>query len=415
MDVAENNQEQQVPAQEPDRDHEENNAAAAVDDQQQASSLPPSQKRVRVSKPDLTIICKSTDDKGEEVERTFECHSIVMAAHSEYFDALLSSTMKESTEKKVTLEKVHPDVFEEAIQLLENPLAANEVSPLQALSVTEFYIRFEFTSGLKLVVSILGKLMDKYTDVSAKPPLPDERMIIIFTIALAEKFSLHSLIEKSKAFLTVKFSQRNASGMGMFDEEDIKRLQPFLASDPGMECLEKYYEYRDVPDILDSNFPKTFTSEIRQLLSHELIRRLKINRIKITFNGISTKQNTRSFVEESKIIPIYEKIYGSGSLFDVGDCDFRNPPGQVWFSVARVESGNYHVIDDLNISYDDEQLYMFDWYVDFTYDDKVYAFIFPGSRNQSLPPLEEGWVLWTGPHSSDLKDPSIKLEYIFGD
>jgi hypothetical protein len=95
-------------------------------------------KQLRLSSPDLTIVCS----KDDEEKKPFDCHSLIMAGHSKYFDSLLSSEMQESITKEVTLENVSPAVFEQGMRYLENPSQAMTVSVEEILQVAPFYNRF---------------------------------------------------------------------------------------------------------------------------------------------------------------------------------------------------------------------------------------------------------------------------------
>ena len=231
-----------------------NEEAAAVEPE----LLPPSRKRVRISDPDLKIICKGEQDD----KKAFMCHSVVMATHSGYFDALLSTGMRESAEKKVVLDDVSPEVFEKAMSLVEDPLTPHDLGAEDALVVASFYNRFDFTGGMKLVTSVLGKILDHWAKTTSRAPLRQEKDLLIETILFAEESSSPELIQECIKFLTVKFCQKDACGMGLFEVEDIKKLHHFLVHE-GRECVEEFYdEFTGFDDdgvdqlIDDSKLPK---------------------------------------------------------------------------------------------------------------------------------------------------------------
>ena len=231
-----------------------NEEAAAVEPE----LLPPSRKRVRISDPDLKIICKGDQDD----KKAFMCHSVVMATHSGYFDALLSTGMKESAEKKVVLEDVSPEVFEKAMNLVEDPLTPHDLGAEDALVVASFYNRFDFSGGMKLVTSVLGKILNRWAKTTSKAPLRQEKDLLIETILFAEGSSSPELVQECIKFLTAKFCQKDACGMGLFEVEDIKKLHHFLVHE-GRECVEEFYdEFTGFDDdgvdqlIDDSKLPK---------------------------------------------------------------------------------------------------------------------------------------------------------------
>jgi hypothetical protein len=402
-----NEQQQQAPEQ---HDNEQ---------QQAAIMLPPSQKRVRVSKPDLTIICKG----GGGAERTFECHSIVMATHSEYFDALLSSTMKESTEKKVILEDVSPEVFEEAMRLLEDPVAGGAISPEQALKTASFYNRFEFANGLKLVCQTLGKLLDKWTAEKSKVPFRFETKLLMRAIVFAEESATPTLIEKSKAFLSAKFGRLDSNGIGIFELEDIQQIQRFLSND-GRQCLESFYDTQSsfefttttTEEIMQPNFRETLLAEFHELLGRDLARRMELNKIKVTFRGIPNNLNNPHLEESSAILFLYEQFTLHCWHYEVDETadDYSGP----YAGIGRVSQPDIDFQSTaLEQQFLGEKFDMFDWFLVFEHGDKRYTFLSPLSKSQPLPPLGTNWVLVekANKDSEDwLQKPSVKVEYVFG-
>ena len=397
----------------------EANEAAAAEPQE----LPPSQKRVRTSNPDLQIVCKGGDQNEEE--RIFECHSLVMATYSGYFDALLSSEMKEAAEKKVIFDDVSPNVFEKAMRLVENPLAASKATPEDLSEVASFYHRCQFSSGIELAVSVFGTLLDHWTKTTTKAPLRQEKDLIIQTILFAEESSNEELIQKSIKFLSVKFGQKDACGMGIFEVEDIKKLHHFLARE-GRECVATFYnewagfDSQEIDELLQhSKFSTILSCSFLDLLSDALIRKMKLNRIKVTFRGISMKSTSGDkvaspFVEESTTI---SKESGEFQLFRCWQFDRRLVSlGRVdqqvdTFSPTLGSSSAAHreQVRDLHIG---------DWLLCYWFEGNEYDFIFPMSRNQPLPPLGGGWVqVYDSPINEEgrLQNPTVELEYMFGD
>ena len=413
-------------------EEEQRNEAAAVEPE-----LPPSQKRVRTSDPDLKIVCKGGDQ--DEEKRVFECHSLVMATHSGYFDALLSTDMKESAEKKVIFDDVSPKVFERAMQLLEDPLATIQSTPEKAIQVASFYNRFDFTGGMKLVTSILGKFLDQWTEATTKVPLRQEKDLLIHTILFAEESSNDELIRKSIKFLTVKFCQRDACGMGIFEVEDIRKLYHFLANE-GRDCVEEFndewaaLDAAKIDELLqDSKFPNFLSCVFADLLSDAFCRKIKLNRIKVTLRGIQMRSTSDTevaspLVEESsttikKDSDAYE-FYGSCWHFE-GYQGVGLPSSYV--GLGMVDQNENTFTSTLQSSSDAHRervrdLHMGDWLLYYRFGGKKYNFVFPMSRNQLVPPLGGGWVQVyddddDSPDNEEgrLQNPTVELQYMFGD
>ena len=121
--------------------------------------LPPSRKAVRRAAPDLTVIV------GEGVDqRSFQFHSLMLETRSSFFESLVSSGMQESLDRKVTLSDVDPDTFEAAMKYLDDPAAASEMTPIQAVQVGPFYHKYGFETGLKLFESVFGRYIKAIND-----------------------------------------------------------------------------------------------------------------------------------------------------------------------------------------------------------------------------------------------------------
>ena len=361
----------------------------------QQLSLPRSQKRVRTSDPDLKIIFKGGQGEGE-AERIFECHSIIMATHSGYFDALVSNGMQESNEKSVTLQDVDPKVFELAMKLLENPLTAVECTSEKAIQVASFYNRFDFACGLELVTSILGKFLDHWTETTQKSPLQHEKDTLIETIRFSEESSNTRLIQKSNNFLTVKFCQNDNCGMGIFDLEDIEEIQHFLGHG-GSRCVEAFYtdfinfDHPTQWQILDSGFPRRLISYFQCLLGYALCQKVMLDKVKVTFHG--KKKNGRKF-ELSQVLSSFWSVLKDKWEIGFWQYRLRDRDGEISLALWRVNENDWLCFDDdLNCDELVNDCQMGDWVLHCRLnDEEEYNFLSPMSRNQPLPPLEGGWV-----------------------
>ena len=411
--------------------NEEPAAEVAPAAEETEPELPPSQKLVRTADPDLQIIFKgaSQDDEEEEgAERTFMCHSIIMAAHSGYFDALLSSEMKEAAEKKVIFDDVSPKVFEKAMELLEDPLASHDLGAQEALFVASFYNRFEVPVGRKLVNSILGKFLDHWTETTTKVPPRQEKDLLIQTVLFAQESSSPELLQKSAKVLKVKFCQKDACGMGLFEVEDMKRLHHFLPHE-GRECVEEFYnkwwatdlDEDEMDELLqDSKFPSSLSFCFVDLLTDAFCRKIKLSRIKVTIRG--TKGTFPDPQQELTMISKKKSSFLAGNWQFQGSYSSSN----MFVALGRVDPTEDTFISTLwaNSTSHREKVrdrHMGDWMLHFEFEGHRYNFIFPMSRNQSLPPLGDGWVQVYDDDSPDndegrlFQNPTVQLEYIFGD
>ena len=209
-------------------------------------------------------------------ERTFSCHSLVMELMSGYFEILLATEMRESIEKKVTLDDVDPDIFELGMSLLEDPAKAIEASVEDALKVASFYDRFQFKSGMKAVEAILGKFLDKWVEKGCKEnPTCKEFELIVQTIVFADKGNIEWLGEKAANFVKKKTAVEDVLGIGLFTEESIERLHHFLVKHP--DCVEHllgddWKSFGNVPDIKDPSFPSKFHHRLCRYINLDSMR-----------------------------------------------------------------------------------------------------------------------------------------------
>ena len=211
-------------------------------------------KRIRLSDPDLQITCKDGDK-----ERTLEYHSIQMALQSKYFDNLLSSGMAESATKKVVLNDVDPDLFAEAMSLIESPAKFADAHITKVMKVASLYDRFEFKNGLESVDMSAGKVLhtlrmklSKKFAISAKE-LDHAISIILFGDTANSSF----LVTQGKKLIGECFKSQGLNGLGCFDERRVKALQPFLCKNRQLlEMVHPEMTKLDDEDIKSRNFPK---------------------------------------------------------------------------------------------------------------------------------------------------------------
>ena len=244
-----------------------------------------SRKRMRLSDPDLTIVCKKYNNNAGDVSssstspeqdlsksqkpahetKSFQYHSVILAYHSGYFDSLLSSGMSESLSKEVVLEDVDPDVFAQAMSYLEHPAKAKTASARDLMGVATFYNRFDCPTGLELVAAgceLFLKDFDYEGVNRSRNPQPHELELILSIILFSQQANLSTLIEKSISFLQNRLWSPSPLEQGLFELEHLERLQGFIAAHP--EVLEAGY--------YSSSTFSTFLLDRRQAAPLELVQ-----------------------------------------------------------------------------------------------------------------------------------------------
>lgn len=63
-------------------------------------------------------------------DKTFRCHKVVLAAVSDYFQAMFTSGMKETVQNQCVLNDIQPEVFESTLELIYDESGKKSASPL---------------------------------------------------------------------------------------------------------------------------------------------------------------------------------------------------------------------------------------------------------------------------------------------
>jgi hypothetical protein len=109
-----------------------------------------SRKKLRSSDPDLKISVGANDD-------AVDCwyHSIIMANHSNYIDALLATPMKESKVYEISFPDIVPSTWESMLKHLEGPMEARLMTIEDAMEVAPLYDKYDFRKGCQLCGQVL--------------------------------------------------------------------------------------------------------------------------------------------------------------------------------------------------------------------------------------------------------------------
>ena len=331
-------------------------------------------KRIKLSEPDLAVVCRCS---GDDKEETIHYHSVAMALHSSYFDNLLTSGMQEAESKTVTLDDVDPKEFRLAIEILENPSKVLSTTAEEVMSVAPLYNRFEFSKGLKLTERILSNFLKEWTKQKKKAPTLPQFKIIGDAILFSQEANLENLIEKSKAFIKTKLRRVDMFGMGLFQESFIEKIQPFL-EEYMHDCLEEFYEdhFSWEPDDLNEYFTRedffeTFYWELQIILNKK-----HMNDLKVKFKGSFSCEE--SSYEENISLP----TIGDYTTHEMSDG-------------TRMQCGIFRLLDSLADKVGvHSKSEIGDWCVLIRMGGGInYWFVHPFSKTLSLPPVGKGWTL----------------------
>ena len=360
-------------------------------------------KRLKSSEPDFQVTCKC-DDK----EKTFDCHSFALARNSKYFDSLIVSNMSESTNKSVTLEDVSPDVFELALEIVEDPSKARKVTAPEILKVVEFYNRFEFTSGLKVAEDALTIFLEKWIKNRKKRnPTPEQMGMIIKTMLFAEEANLQKLIQISIEFVKEKlhFNQRNTE-WSVFTQVNLERMQSFLVKHP--ECLEKYFSEHNWsalaghrPSVDAPYFPPLVAEHFQRRSMYESVLKKCDVKLRCTFrvtNPSGTRTNNHTILLKMRYSGGPEvfmfQLEDNHSVFN-GVSVFHN-----WYVTGPHFGTKYNI---------------FDWFIAVSGQERERPFysnlVFPNTSQLQFPPTGTSnnscWICLNPPGEENMSTVSV--------
>ena len=352
----------------------------------------PSRKKLKSSDCDLTIKLKfnsSSSSEGEQgedpaaagtsTEKSYEVHSVVMASHSGYFDSLLDSGLSEAQSKMVTLENVEPEVFELALELLEDPVKASSVTIEQIIQVAPFYNRFLFAKGLELAKSVMLSYMNEQSKVNQTAQDFKTKTIstrdldrIIDVILIADEIAdLEEIKELGIKYLRDQFGYVLPTRLATFTLEHWQRLHRFIVAN--FEATMGLFILDWSHALEDEDFPSILYKSIIMLSNVQTIRkagaRIQVS-VEVKRHGDASSSSDLSF----------EQILQHDRLLS-----------EEAFSTVEVE-GLYPRIYCYQTLRPDDGSELLDWAIDVHLEEGVlHTFDAPNSSHHFLPPAHDSW------------------------
>ena len=142
---------------------------------------------LRSSEPDLKVILGSD---GEEIKWY---HAPTLAHKSKYIDTMLSTPMKEAETSTITFPDISPELWDQAMEFLDSPVAARRMKISDVLKVAKFYDKYEFIEGTKLCDDVLLDYF-RFIDRSATQTDVD---LFIQSVVVAYESNLMESIESN--------------------------------------------------------------------------------------------------------------------------------------------------------------------------------------------------------------------------
>lgn len=220
-----------------------------VDD---TGSLSPSGscKKLRYTEPDIRVKIKGEDKE----EKVYEMYAQNLARLSSFVDASLSLDMRERNNMEISFHGITPDLFEKALQFVEDPLSIRLMKPSDALELVPFYDQYEFSGGLVLCDEIMSDLFGQQPPMSSRKP-PQDLDLLVQASALVHQYNLNKSRPSCISYLNSRFHSDGYLPFGatMFSEAHMRLLQPLF-----QEGLLRLPPGFDTEDLASSMFPKYF-------------------------------------------------------------------------------------------------------------------------------------------------------------
>lgn len=124
----------------------------------------PAAKRLKSCEPDLKVIVRYKDQDGKSAEKEYDMHSVILANQSLFVDDNLSDGAKREVVFDADLE-----TFEFALKCLDDPIAANAMSPKDAAKFVQFYHKYDFAKGIQLCDRVFCDYVSEYPQMTLKP------------------------------------------------------------------------------------------------------------------------------------------------------------------------------------------------------------------------------------------------------
>ena len=202
-------------------------------------------KSLRFSDPDVTIIVKYIDEKGEETEKEYSMYAQVLANLSNFFDTGLAVEMREKTTRVIALQDVTPKDLEMALKFQLDPIAVHSMTYFDAIKLVAFYHVYEFTGGLKLCDHVLSQVVKGWTN------FPDDA--VVNALLMADQYQLTKT--EAAAIESLKILLKNRPRE--FTVEQMKKLHPMFQKGLFLSAIPRGMTKEEVDSPL---FPKLFVS-----------------------------------------------------------------------------------------------------------------------------------------------------------
>ena len=224
-------------------------------------------KKLRSSEPDLKVILGSGDDQS-----ILWYHSQALSLKSKYIDTMLAVPMKERNERVISFPDISIETWEQMMKFIDDPIAVRQMNVQDALTVVEFYDKYNFEAGRNLCSHIVLDYFtyDSLRDMEKKQKLDLD--LIIDLVIVAHKANMEDALKPGLRYIWRKLqSSQVPYGRLMFTETQLTRLLPVLKySKANWRRLDLYNTDLDLEE---DDFAKEFVSSSQRWENNSLLSR----------------------------------------------------------------------------------------------------------------------------------------------
>lgn len=257
-------------------------------------------------------------------------HSVSMASHSNYIDAMLSTPMKESGTKELSFPDISVSQWEAMMNFLTNPSASRHMKVQDAIELVRLYDKYDFRSGVDLCDDVLADLID---DVDESPDASDNTDEKIEVIALGIELGLSYTLERGKCWFRTCIGDIPALKM-QFTVEHIQKLQPMIVGDSDISNDLQDMLGQEV-DVENSMFPAFFVSQFQLIAARNTVSKL-VNVIEVSeCEAAGTFDNTGDGTIDSSLTYNHrDRKYGR--VGEIDGYEIAKQEGKSWKIYKRV-------------------------------------------------------------------------------
>lgn len=316
---------------------------------------------------DLEVTVKGIKE-GEE--KVFHYNSASLGAYFGFFQTMMGSGMKEAHTKKVTVEDINPEDFENAVSYLIDPKTCAGVSSRNIIKVAYLYDRLDSRFGLDLVESVISRAFESW-EWTSRCNAPKALNEIVAGLSKAQEYGLApKLSRKSIENIKNAISYSADFRVSIFQERHIRALEPMLRDQPDI-FKDIFRMYCKGHSMETTFFAELLVHRLEIICHFDIIRQLNPS-LTIVIRDLQA-----SYPLSSKEYPYKELCFHSSKeLIDAGH-----------LGRCHVRIGRCSVL--CPNSSEQEGFHFSDWAVDFT--GKV-AYVYPASGHHFLPPKDSGWI-----------------------